>query len=291
MVKAYRPLPLFPSISITGGWCGLKCKYCEGIFLRDMYPALSPKKLYELCRHLKKKYGIVGCLISGGFTWNGRLPIRPYLSIIREIKRDFDLIIGVHVGLADREYAEQLNEAKIDLVDLNILDPPTMNEIMNLNSNWKEVEETLDALYEYGPPYIAPHILIGAYWGKVKGEHELLSLIKAYNPYVIVMLILMGAKGTSFQNIKPPPIDNVISIFNSARQEIPDAEIALGCMRPRGEYSEKLEMKLLSRNLIDRIVIPSSFKTLYLPFCCSLPNSIEELLLNKIESSRRHTRS
>ncbi|MCS7366026.1 MAG: radical SAM protein [archaeon GB-1867-035] len=285
MIKAYRPLPLFPSISITGEWCGLKCKYCEGKFLKEMYPALSPKKLYELCRNLKKRHGILGCLISGGFMKNGKLPIKPYLPVIREIKRDLDLIISVHVGLADREYAKQLSDAKVDIVDLNVLDPFTMSDVMKLNSTWRDVERTLNSLYEYGPPYIAPHILIGAFYGKIKSEYKLLSLIKDYNPYVIIMLTLVQAKGTSFQFIEPPSIDDVVSIFNYARQIIPNAEIALGCMRPRGVYSEKLELKLLKQRLLDRIVIPSTFKPRYLPFCCSLPNNLEDVLISRIKPS------
>lgn len=285
MVKSYRPLPLFPSISITGKWCALKCKYCEGKFLREMHPALSPKKLYELCRSLKKRHDIVGCLISGGFMKNGMLPIKPYLSVIREMKRELDLIVGVHACLANREYAEQLRDAKIDLIDLNILDPSTMSDVMNLNSTWKDIKKTLDSLYEYGPPYVAPHILIGAYYGEIKGEYELLSLIKDYDPYAIIMLILVQAKGTVFQSIAPPSISNVVPIFNYARQTIPGAEIALGCMRPRGFYSEKLESELLEQGLLDRIVIPSTFKPQHLPFCCSLPNDLEDNLLSKIKHS------
>ncbi|RLE52710.1 MAG: radical SAM protein [Candidatus Methanomethylicota archaeon] len=282
MIKAYKPLPKFPSISITGAWCALNCKYCQGKVLNEMIHVNTPTQLYALCKRLKERHGIVGCLISGGFTKKGKLPIKAYLPTIKEIKKKLDLIVSVHVGVADKNYAEDLRSAGVDIVDLNLLDPQTMTEVMNLKSSWKTVEETLKALQNYGPPFIAPHILIGAYYGEIRSEYELISMLKSYNPYIVVMLILLKVKGTPFELVKPPEVDNAIKVFEYARKIIPKADIALGCMRPRGEYGEELELKLLSKNLLDRIVIPSTFKPKYLPFCCSLPKELEDKIMTKL---------
>ncbi|MCS7386757.1 MAG: radical SAM protein [archaeon GB-1867-005] len=282
MIKAYKPLPKFPSISITGSWCALNCKYCQGKVLKEMIHVSSPTQLYALCRQLKKRHGIVGCLISGGFNKKGKLPIKAYLPAIKEIKKTLDLIVSVHAGLVDGNYAKELREAKVDIVDLNILDPQTMSEVMNMDSNWEDIEKTLDALQNFGPPYTAPHILIGAYYGRIKSEYDLISILKDYDPYVIVMLILLKVRGTPFESIEPPKAEEIIKIFDYARKLIPKAELALGCMRPRGNYSEKLEFELISKNLIDRIVLPSTFKPKYLPFCCSLPKELEEKIVKEL---------
>ncbi|MEM2119144.1 MAG: radical SAM protein, partial [Candidatus Bathyarchaeia archaeon] len=45
----------FPTISVTGNSCTLKCKHCEGKVLETMLPAVTPEKLYELCAQLKEQ--------------------------------------------------------------------------------------------------------------------------------------------------------------------------------------------------------------------------------------------
>ncbi len=282
MVRAYRPLPKFPSISITGNWCALNCKYCRGRVLNEMMHVYSPSQLYALCRKLKERYGIVGCLISGGFTRSGKLPIKAYLSTIRDLKRDLGLIVSVHAGMVDRKYAEELRRAGVDIVDLCLPDPKVSGEVMNLKIDWVDIENTLDNLQKYGPPYTAPHILIGANYGELASEFELVSLLRDYDPYVLVLLVILNVKGTPFENISPPSPMEVVKVFDHARKVLSRAELALGCMRPRGSYSEELELSLMEMGLVDRIVLPSSFKANYIPLCCSLPREIEEEVLRLI---------
>ena len=82
----------FPSISITGPSCSLRCKHCNGIVLNTMYPAHSPERLIELCKNLRKK-GAVGVLISGGCSPNGSVPLENFLDAMAEIKRDLKLTL------------------------------------------------------------------------------------------------------------------------------------------------------------------------------------------------------
>lgn len=280
LIKAYKPLPKFPTISITGKWCALNCPYCQGKVLENMPSVKTPGELRSLCRALKRKYGIVGCLITGGFDRTGKLPIKPYVQVLREIKRELDIVISVHAGLVDKEYALMLRRAGVDVVDLNLLEPASVRDLMRLNCDWATIDGTLSALRDYGPPFIAPHILIGAYYGRVRGEKELISRIGGYDPYVLIMLVILGLEGTAFSRIPPPSIHEVTSLFRYARKTLQKAELALGCMRPRGRYSEKLEARLLKEQLAERVVLPSIVKVRYLEFCCSLPKELEEKVLS-----------
>ena len=57
----------FPSISVTGSSCALRCKHCGGIVLNTMYPATTPERLITLCKELKEKGAFtsrVACLAS-----------------------------------------------------------------------------------------------------------------------------------------------------------------------------------------------------------------------------------
>ncbi|HID91468.1 TPA: radical SAM protein [Candidatus Bathyarchaeota archaeon] len=279
MVKAYRPYPKFPAISITGRWCALNCKYCYGRYLREMYQATTPAELYALCKHLRGR-GALGCLISGGFNRNGKLPIDAFLGTIRDIKRRLGLIVSVHVGLADSEYAANLGRAGVDIVDVNVVtDQKTLEDVLNLRRTTSDMERTLECLYEHGPPYIAPHVLVGACYGRIRGEAASLLTIGEYDPYVLIIISLMPTEGTPMERVPPPPVRDVVSVFKEARRRLPKTELALGCMRQRGPYSDRLERSLLNQGLVDRIVLPGTGCGGHLlNACCSLPSELESLV-------------
>ena len=75
----------FPSISVTGSSCALKCKHCDGKVLNTMFPALTPKELFDLCVKLKNR-GAIGCLISGGCLPDGSVPLKRFVDAIAKIK-------------------------------------------------------------------------------------------------------------------------------------------------------------------------------------------------------------
>lgn len=244
-----------------------------------MYHVGTPRQLYALCRRLRRD-GAVGCLISGGFDAHGRLPIEAYLGAIRDVKRNLELIISAHVGFADKGYAGKLAEAGIDIADVNLVaDRETLIDIMNLKKRPQDAERTLRSLYDCGPPFIAPHILVGAYYGKIKGEMLALSAIDEYNPYVLIVTSLVPTERTPMESVPPPSVNDVISVLEEARRGLPKTELALGCMRPRGRYSERLERTSLERGLIDRIVLPSTLRHVQrIEACCSLPVELENVV-------------
>ncbi len=280
MVKAYMPLPLFPAISITGEWCGLKCKYCGGELLKGMLRVNTPHELYSLCRRLKEN-GVIGCLISGGFNKNGILPIKPFIQAIRDIKRNLEFIISIHVGFAGRDYAKILRDCGVDIVDLNIINSiRVFRDVMGLNANSSIMEETIKNLRDYGPPYIAPHIMIGADYGKVYWEIEAIDLLKDIDLDTLIFVVFSPIHGTDMEYVSSPNIIDVVKVFQQARRKLSNIEIGLGCARPRGSYSVKLEKKLIQNRLVDRVVIPSRASE-YLMSCCSIPKELEDRIPRK----------
>lgn len=281
-IKVFIPGLKYPSISITGDYCSLMCDYCRGRYLRGMKRVLTPKELYDLVRKLYKD-GINGVLISGGFNTEGSLPIEPYIPVIKDIKKDFRIVISIHTGLISKSLASKLRDAGVDVVDYElIVDNYVIKEVMHLRGKeYEDFLKTYDELVKYGPPYIIPHILIGANYGKVLTEFKAIDILRDYNPSVTVLLILKPTENTPMNNVKVS-IDEVVEVFKYARRRL-SSEIALGCMRPL-EMKYVLDFKLSELELIDRIVNPlrkfiDKSGVEIIKACCSLPNELIKNLL------------
>lgn len=279
-IKAFTPGLKYVSISITGRQCSLMCEYCRGHYLRGMRSAPTPKQLYDLVRHLYRE-GVRGVLISGGFNNEGYLPIEPYLSIIKEIKRDFNILVSVHAGLVDEVLATKLRDAKVDVVDYElVLDDDVIRKIMHLSSKSSEdFMRTYETLHKYGPPYVVPHILIGANYGKIVREFTAVDASKVIEPEILVFLIMNPTIGTPMQSVEIPNVEEVIELVKYARRVF-SGEIAIGCMRPlAAKYA--LDERLCELGLIDRIVNPlrrtsDRFRLSTVYSCCSIPKELLE---------------
>ncbi|ADI31760.1 radical SAM protein [Staphylothermus hellenicus] len=276
-ILVFIPGKKFPGISITGNKCWLMCSYCMGRFLKGMDHVYTPKQLYDLARYYAEK-GAYGLLISGGFTREGYLPIQPYLDTIREIKKDFELIINVHPGIINEELAIKLRNAGVDIVDYElVLDNKVIRDIKHLNKTIEDYIRTYEILVREGPPYIAPHIMIGAKYGNIDWEYIAIDLLKDYNPYLVVFLLIIPARGTLFENVSIPSIDQVVNVLRYARRKL-NTEISMGCMRPP-QVKNLLDKIIVEHELVDRIVNPHpslirkyGFKTI--ETCCSVPRKI-----------------
>ncbi len=282
MVKAYIPYPKYVSISITGTACALNCRYCSRTYLKHMDNALSPQQLYWLMRKLYQS-GVRGFLVSGGFTREGKLPFHSYLGVIRDFKREHDVVVSIHPGLIDRREARMLREARIDVVDLEFSLNPTFTEQVK-GLGVKAVDryaETLEALYKEGPDYIAPHILVGSSLGLIGNEPAELWFLKDYNPYIIVLLIYAPTKGTPSEKDPKPEPTYVLETLRYIRANY-KGELSLGCMRPWGKYKNRVDDLILGEGLVDRIANPSKqlidkygLETIHA--CCSIPREYEYL--------------
>ena len=262
------------SLSITGRACSLQCKYCEGYYLRNMTPAVTPDDLYKISRWVWRRGGY-GILVSGGFTREGFLPFHRFLRVLKKIKEEFNLIISIHPGLVKCEEAEMLRDAGVDIVDYEV--PPgnyAVRELKGLKKDYIDYLYSLADLMECGPPYIAPHITLGLPGVSQDDELRVLKDVVGLNPYIIVFLAFIPTKGTSLGREPPPSPLRIKEVLRKARN-IYNGSLALGCMRP---WSLKLSLDpiVIKEGLVDRIVNPPRIlvKTLGLnviPVCCSVP--------------------
>ncbi len=246
---------VFPSISITGSSCALKCKHCNKKVLETMTPALTPKALLDLCEKLKNN-GAVGCLISGGCLPDGSVPFDKFVDAIGKIKKNLGLTVVIHTGVIDFSSAKKLKDAGVDAALIDIIgSDETINEIYNLDVSIKDYDNSLKTLHEAEIPFV-PHVLVGLHYGEIKGELEALKMIAKYSPSAIIIISFMPIHGTYMENVVPPEPEDIIRILASARLLMPDTPLALGCMRPKGYQRTKTDI-LAVRAGVNAIAFPA----------------------------------
>jgi hypothetical protein len=267
----------FPTISVTGKGCALKCKHCDGKVLETMYSAVKPEELFELCSRLKRE-GASGCLISGGCLPNGSVPLENFVDTIGRVKKDLGLTIFVHTGIIDFSMAKRLKEAGVDAALIDIIgSDETINEIYNLNVTTKDYENSLKALSEAGIAFI-PHVVVGLHYGKLKGELHALEAIAKYKPSAVVIIAFMPIRGTKMEKIEPPKPMEIARVIAAARLIFPKTPIVLGCMRPKGMHRVETDILAMKAG-VNAIAFPTEEaitfaenrgnKIFFSPFCCS----------------------
>jgi hypothetical protein len=255
-LKIYYPGRSFPSISITGTKCEQQCLYCDGHYLRGMKAIESPKELEDFALELEKKGG-KGLLVSGGYTKEVKLPIKPFLETIKTIKEQTKLKINLHSGLVNEKEAQALAQAKIDVIFYDMItDNQILEEIIRNGKTKRDYIESLEHLLKAGLTVI-PHICLGLYYGENKGTKEAIDKALGYKPPLIVFLTLIPTKGTPMKDT--PPVDPVdlSRVLVYSRLKSPRTEQSLGCMRVRKKEYEKVALAAG----INRIAVPKS-KTL-----------------------------
>ncbi|MCW4053272.1 MAG: radical SAM protein [Candidatus Bathyarchaeota archaeon] len=231
----------FPSISITGRFCALKCKHCYGKVLNTMLPAVNPEQLVNLCKQLKRK-GAIGCLISGGCLPDGSVPLGRFLGAIAKVKKDLGLTVVVHTGVIELSMAEKLREAGVDAALIDVIgSDETIKEIYQLNMKVQDFDTSLKALQESGIPYV-PHVLVGLHYGKLKGEFKALQMISKYRPSAVIIIALMPIHGTPMKDASPPTATDIAKVLAMTRLMMPGTPLVLGCMRPKGETREEIDV-------------------------------------------------
>jgi uncharacterized radical SAM superfamily protein len=245
----------FPSISVTGSSCALKCKHCGGKVLNTMIPATTPKDLIALCAELRRK-GAVGCLISGGCLPDGSVPLDRFVDAIAKVKRDTGLTIVVHTGVIDSSMARKLREVGVDAALIDIIgSDETIREIYRLNVEVEDYDRSLRALHESGIPFV-PHVLVGLHYGELKGEFQALRMILKYSPSAVIIIALMPIYGTHMENVDPPAPKDIVRVLATARLMMPRTPIVLGCMRPKGEHKVKTDV-LAVRSGVNAMAFPA----------------------------------
>lgn len=267
----------FPTISVTGKGCALKCKHCGGKVLETMYPATTPDELLKLCAKLKDG-GAYGCLISGGCLPDGSVPLGKFLDAIESVKRNFGLAIFVHTGIIDAYTAERLKLAGVDAALIDIIgSDETVREIYNLNVTVNDYDASLRALNDAGIAFV-PHVIVGLHYGMLKGEFHALKMISKYKPSAIVVIAFMPIHGTQMANVKPPEPTDIARVLATARLMFPKVPLVLGCMRPKGKHRAETDILAIKAG-VDAIAFPAEeaikfaekegYSISFSSFCCA----------------------
>jgi len=274
----YRSSPAnFPTISVTGRGCALKCKHCGGKVLDTMYPATTPEKLLKLCMQLKRK-GALGCLISGGCLPDGSVPIGKFVEVIEKIKWELRLTVLVHTGIINFQTAEELKKAGVDAALIDIIgSDETIKEIYKLNTTVEGFENSLKALHEAKIAFV-PHVIVGLHHGKLKGELHALKMISKYQPSALVIIAFMPMHGTEMETVEPPKPIDIAKVIAAARLMFPKTPLTLGCMRPKGEHRIKTDILAIKAG-VNAIAFPTEeaikfaekqgCETTFSSLCCS----------------------
>jgi len=234
----------FLSISVTGKSCALLCDHCSGRMLAGMTPATSPEELLALAKRLRER-GAQGILISGGCDKEGRVPIDNFHQAITDIKK-MGLQVIVHTGLVSKAQAKELKETGVDQVLLDIIgDRQTIQEVCHLNKTPGDYYRCLEELLGAGLK-VAPHIVIGLYYGKVKGEYEALREMARVGLKRLVLVALRTLPGTPMAGVHMVNYQEIARLVAEARLACPRSFLSFGCAKPYGK-----EKALLEKSLID----------------------------------------
>jgi uncharacterized radical SAM superfamily protein len=245
----------FPTISVTGTSCALKCKHCNGKVLNTMYSATTPEKLLELCTQLKRK-GALGCLISGGCLPDGSVPLGKFIDVIAKVKRELGLTVIVHTGIIDFNTAEKLRNARVDAALIDVIgSDETIGEIYRLNVTVRAYEDSLRALHEARVAFV-PHVIVGLHYGRLKGELYALQMISKYQPSALVIIAFMPIRETEMEKVAPAKPTEIAKVMAIARLMFPQTPIALGCMRPKGKHRIETDILALKAG-VNAIAFPA----------------------------------
>lgn len=267
----------FPTISVTGKGCVIKCKHCGGKVLKTMHPATTPEKLYSLCLKLRME-GARGCLISGGCRLNGSVPLENFVPAIEKVKKNLGMTVFTHVGNVNLETAKKLKGAGVDAALIDVIgSDETIREIYKLNLTVKDYESSLKSLFKTGLNFV-PHVIVGLHYGKLKGELNALEMIAKYEPKALVIIAFMPIRGTEMEGVEPPKPLEIARVLAAARLMFPGKPIALGCMRPKVKHRVETDVLAVKAG-VDAIAFPSEeavkfaeekgYKTYFSPLCCS----------------------
>jgi len=193
------------------------------------------------------------------------------LPAIKRIKRETGLVVKLHTGLLDRELAEGIVEAEVDVASMEFVGAnDSIREIFGLPFGVERYLDTFTHLADAGMKYISPHVAVGLHFGRLLGEFNALNLIREHiDPDTLVIIVFRPTRGTKLENLRSPSSDDVGRVTAHARKLFPDKKILLGSLRPRisgmkengigGEpHGSRLRIELAAlNNGMDAIEIPS----------------------------------
>lgn len=209
----------------------------------------------DLCAELKRK-GSVGCLISGGCSHEGSVPLDEFIDAIAEVKRNLKLTVIVHTGVVNESTARRLKTAGIDAALIDIVGSnETIQEIFDLDVDVDDYENSLRVLQDAGIPTV-PHVLVGLHYGRLKGEMHAIEMISRHRPSAVIIIVFMAIPNTTMKNVTPPSPQSVAKVIANARINMPSVPMALGCMRPKGRHRTETDILAVKAG-INAIAFPA----------------------------------
>jgi uncharacterized radical SAM superfamily protein len=261
----------FTAVSLTGNSCSLNCFYCSAKYISSMEGAMTPEDLEKFVRRAYSR-GTRGFLISGGFDERGVLNLRPYLKVLRALKRELDgLVFNLHPGLQDRQTIEEMRDV-IDVVDYEFAYSPKAFASKGLRGRTREdYVKVLEDFVKYGPKYVVPHVMLGLPNDEVD---EAIKVVASFKPYLINFLVFIPTKGTPSEKLPLPKVEEVLRAIELGHQ-FNGGKVGLGCMRPHA-IKEILDREVVARGLVRRVANPhpevaKEFRLELYDACCSLP--------------------
>lgn len=279
----YKNRPFsFANLSVTGGLCTCQCAHCKGLLLENMIGVTSPQKMRSAIDDLVAK-DCRGILVSGGADESGEVPLGSFAEAIGYAKSQ-GLKVLVHSGLIKYRTAVMLKRSGADQVLMDIIgDEETIREVCHLQRKPADYLQSMLDCREAGLD-IAPHIVIGLHFGRIRGEHKALEMIGKADPDTLVLIVINPMRGTDMAGIKPPSVEEAAGIMAAARISNPRMPVTLGCARPPGGYKREVERKAVDCGL-NGIAYPDEttvdyawsrgLNVYFSEECCSLPGKKE----------------
>ncbi len=231
-------------LSVTGARCSLACAHCGGRYLEHMLPI-------DRWREIDGSR-VTSCLVSGGCDPGGRVPVADRLDVVGELASRWRL--NLHLGVVgEEEVASLAGLSPVVSFDL-VVDDATIREVYGLDLPGQKLLATYEMLRRY--VRVVPHICIGLRGGVVSGELEALRALAACGADAIIFIVFTPTAGTRYASCNPPEPEAAAGVIAAARAMFPSTPLYLGCMRPRGEYRDRLD-SLALRAGVNRIVSPS----------------------------------
>jgi len=234
------------AISTTNDSCNLSCAHCNGHYLKNMTP------IDDYHTKIESK-NISSLLLSGGCSFEGDVPINRHLDTIKQLKEK-GYKLNAHLGLMSKETIETVCQY-IDIASFDLVfDKETIKEVYKIDKTKDDYIRVYENIKENTE--VAPHICIGLKAGEIKGEYEIINYLSENPPKKVTFIVLIPTKDTEYENVNPPDLEKVADVLCEARINLPNAEINLGCMRPRGQYRKELDELALMCG-VNKIVLPS----------------------------------